>query len=79
MLINQTKLFAQQKKTLQRDEINFLDAVVKKLSLKPLRSGKKLRDLSDIRTYEFYIKNKAYLFSYYYIEGKITLLQIGIS
>lgn len=77
MIVQQTKLFAKQKKKLHLNQIDDLDKAIKKIIENPLIGEQKKGDLNQVRVYKFEMIKQQYLLAYLANEKNIILLALG--
>jgi len=77
LIIEQTRLFAKQKKKLHKNQIQYLDSAVKKIANNPGIGDQKKGDLSSVSVYKFKILAQEYLLAYQADDSIVVLLSLG--
>ena len=78
MIIQQTKLFAKQKKKLHKNQIQTLDETVRAVMHDPKIGELKKGDLGSVRVYKFKMTTQQCLLAYQFIKPeRVILLALG--
>ncbi len=78
IIIYQTRLFQNQKKKLQKNQIDDLDKAIKALEENPKLGQQKTGDLSKVWVHKFLMVNQQYLLAYSWDEKSRTLITLGV-